>query len=211
MRDQPAVPDAVQVAGAVAAGVGAEDRDRDVVAAVADAERVERLVEIADEVHEELQRDRAVRAIERGVGEPRLVVEDPIHRAVAPRVGPGARRHAGLPRAIAIAIVAGRLRRNVEEVPVERLVGAVVISIGPRRDVGEALRSEQPGDVPARDRRQPLGGEQRDEPMSLPAPRLQSRRRRRWSGARARPPRCEPRSASRRLRRVQGAVTSSAE
>ena len=90
MRDELAVPDAVQVARTVAAGVGAEHHDRNVVAAVADAERVERLMEIADQVHEELQRDRPIRAIERGVGEPRLVVENPIDRAVAPRVGPGA-------------------------------------------------------------------------------------------------------------------------
>ena len=177
MRDQRAVPHAVQVAGIVAAGLRAEDRDRNVVAAVADAQRVERLVEIADEVHQELERDRPVGAIERRVREPRLVVEDPIDRRSRARCRRARPRRRRLPRAVAIAIVAGRVGRNVEEVPVERLVVPFEIPVRPRRHVGERLRPEQPGDVAARDRRQALGGQQRDEPMPLPAPRLDPRRR----------------------------------
>ena len=172
MRDQAAVPDSVEVAGVVAAGVRAEHRYRNVVATVPDAKGVERLMEIADEVHQELQGDRAIRAIERRVREPFLVVQDPVHRAVAPPVAACIGADSGLARAVAIAIVAGRLRRDVEEVPVERLVIPDEILIRPRRHVRQRFRSQQPGHVPARERRQTLGREQRNETVPLSAPRL---------------------------------------
>ena len=175
--NQLAVPDAVQVARMAPACVRAEDGHRDVVAAVPDAERVKRLMKIANQVHQELQGDCPVGAIERQVGEPLLVVEDAVHRAIAP----GALAlgltggHLRLLRTITVAVVARRIRRNVEKVPEERLMDAAVVTIGPRGHVRESLMSQQPGDVALRGRRQLIRGNQADEPMSLHAPRRHAR------------------------------------
>ena len=64
----------------------AEHAHLDVVAAAADAERVKRLMQIADEVHDELQRGRAIGAIELRIAEPLFPVRDAIDDAVAPAI-----------------------------------------------------------------------------------------------------------------------------
>src|SRR5262249_24618054 len=123
MRDERTVPYTVEIARArvvriATARLLAEDGDRDAVAAALDAERVEWLMQIADQMHEELGRDRAIRAIEGHVRQPLLVVGNAIDDAVAPLVEARAGRHRRLQQAVAIAIVAGRVGRNVDEMPV---------------------------------------------------------------------------------------------
>ena len=46
--------------GSLTAIVGPEDRDQDAVAAALDPQRMKRLVQVADEVNEKFQRDRAI-------------------------------------------------------------------------------------------------------------------------------------------------------
>ena len=60
--------------------IGAEDSNQHPVAAPLDRARMKRLMDIADEVHEELERHCAIGAIEAHIGEPLLVVEDSIRR-----------------------------------------------------------------------------------------------------------------------------------
>jgi len=57
-----------------------------VVAASADAERVKRLVQIADEVHDELQRGGAIGAIEFLIAETFFPIGDAIDDAIAPAI-----------------------------------------------------------------------------------------------------------------------------
>jgi hypothetical protein len=89
VRDQVGIPQRVHVAGEaravrIAAVRRPEHRHANAVAAAFDAERVKRLVQITDQVDEELQRNRAVGAIQRTVAEAFLVVADAIDDAVAP-------------------------------------------------------------------------------------------------------------------------------
>ena len=74
---------------------------------------MERLVKIADEVGDELERGGAVGAIEREVGEPLFPLGDAIDGAIAPAIRARAAGDPGLPRTIAIAIVAGRVCWNI--------------------------------------------------------------------------------------------------
>ena len=101
----------------VTAVFGAEHAYVDVVGAVANAERVKRLMQVADQVDQEFQRRRTVSAIERAVRGALFPVGDALHRAVAPPIGAAVFFHAGLARAIAITIVALRVGRDVEVVP----------------------------------------------------------------------------------------------
>ena len=87
------------------------------------------------------------------IGEPLLVIENAIHRTIPPLVRTRSRGDARLPRTIAVPIVRGRGRWNVEVVPVRRLNVVAGLPIGPRRDVGEALVVEEPGNVLPRGRR----------------------------------------------------------
>src|SRR5690606_28774792 len=89
------VPHRVHVAGRrprriAAARRRTEEADRNPVAAALDAAGVPRLVQIADEVHEELEGDRAVGTIEARVGDALLVIADAIDDAVPPDVAAGA-------------------------------------------------------------------------------------------------------------------------
>ena len=150
-----------------------ERANRHIVAAAADAKRVKRLVQIADKVDEEFQRGSAIGAIKCRVGEPLLVIQDAIDGAVAPAIVTRTGGDARLTRTVAIAVVPGRVRRDVEVVPPRRLHVRVDLAIGPRRHIRERLAIEQPGDILPGDRRQSLRGNQTNKPMPKSAPRLE--------------------------------------
>ena len=130
-------------------------------------------MQIADEVHDELQRGGAIGAIELRIAEPLFPIRDPIDDAVAPAIAAAAGGGAGLLRAVAIAIVAARIRRNVQVVPVRRL-HLIAVSESAQLDTSASVwPSSSHATFCLRDRRQPLGGDQSDEAMALPAPRVQ--------------------------------------
>jgi len=178
VRDQAAVPHRVEIArrrlrGIVAAIGGAEHAYDDAVAAAFDTQRVEGLMEIAHEMDEKLQRRRAVRTVERRVGDPLLVIEDPIDRAVAPAVAAITWLDAWLSRAVAIAVVSRRLRRDVQKMPGGGLLVRFDLLVRPGRDISECLFVEEPRHVLSRQRREVTARDQADQPMSLSAPRLE--------------------------------------
>ena len=138
---------------------------------------MKRLVQVADEVDEILERGGAIGAIERLIGSALFHVADAIDRAVAPPVGACAGGDAGLPRTVAIAVVARRVWRDVEVMPRCRLLPVGHLRIGPTRDLGEALAIKQPRDILRGHARQVIGGNQSHEPVALPAPRQQRAQR----------------------------------
>ena len=83
---------------------------------------MKRLVQVADEVDEILERGGAIGAIKRLIGNALFHIADAIHRAVAPLVGACAGGHAGLPRTVAITIVTRGIGRDVEVMPRRRLL-----------------------------------------------------------------------------------------
>ena len=92
-RDQAVIPHRMQVAGngpaAIVAAVGlTEHTDPDVVAAAADAKGVKRLMQIADEVHDELQGGGAIGAIELRVAKAPFPIRDAIDDAITPAIAP---------------------------------------------------------------------------------------------------------------------------
>ena len=108
---------------------------------------MKRLVQIADEVDQELERGRTVSLVEGRIGHARLMVLDPIHDAVAPSIVASACGHAGLPWAITIAVVSSRALAKVDVVPRARLRVVGDLLIGPDGNVGETRIGQQPRNV----------------------------------------------------------------
>ena len=108
---------------------------------------MKRLVQIADEVDKKLERRRAVCPVERCVGHARLVVQNPVHDAIAPSIVATACGHAWLPRAVTIAVVGGRVVAKVDVVPRASLRVVGDLLIGPDRDVCQTRIRQQPRDV----------------------------------------------------------------
>ena len=100
------------------------------------------LVQVTNEMDEELKRDRAVGAVERGVRQPLLVVQDSLHRAVPPPIVSTACENAGLPWTIAVPVVAHGVEWDLNVVPERRLAVINAILIGPNGNVGKACVRE---------------------------------------------------------------------
>jgi hypothetical protein len=85
---------------------------------------VKGLMQITNQVHEELERDRPVGAIQRGIRQPFLVINDPVHNAVTPPVTPTTGGNPWLPWTVAVTVIIHRIERNVDVVPEGRLIVA---------------------------------------------------------------------------------------
>jgi len=150
-----------------------EDLHLHIVAAAPHAERVEGLMEIADEMHDELQCGSAIGAIELWIFEPLLPIRDAIDDAVAPAVVARSGFRARLFRTVAIAIVTSRIRRDVQVVPIRRLHLLARDGVRPAGNISERLPIEQPRHILRGDRCQPSGRDQSNQPMSLCTPGVQ--------------------------------------
>jgi hypothetical protein len=65
-----------------------EYADEDAVPAALLGNRMKRLVDVTNQMHEELERDRAIGTVERPIRETLLMEQDAIDDAVAPAIGP---------------------------------------------------------------------------------------------------------------------------
>jgi len=108
-----------------------------VVAAAPDTERVERLMQVADEMHDELQCGSPVGTIELEVTKPLLPIGNAIDDAIAPAIGARTGGNAGLPRTVAIAIVTGRGGRDIDVVPERCLLLITGDGVGPTRHISQ--------------------------------------------------------------------------
>jgi hypothetical protein len=181
-----------------------EHRHRDAVPAALDAKGMQRLVHVAHEVDEELQRDSPVSAVERRVCQTLLDVANPVDDAVPPRVTTATCGHARLSRAVAVAVVARRLRRDVDVVPEGRLVDAEQILVGPHGHICQRLVSQQCLHLLPRSGRQVVRGYQRHQPVALGVPGANGCRREEREGGETRHRESDRRNAAARRIALHG-------
>ena len=121
VRDHPAVPRGVEIARATPALCRSKLRNQIVVRAACIANRMKRLMHIANEMHDELQRLLPFRRSLRRVRQHLLEECDPIHHTVQViRCRSGMR--IGRLKAIAPIVKSCRAPRNVHKMPVVRLL-----------------------------------------------------------------------------------------
>src|SRR4029078_1010777 len=155
MSNERRVPDAVQITrvhrpAVVGADGRSKRRDKDAVAATLHPERMEGLMEVGDQVHEELERDGPVGAVERGVCQTFLVVANPVDDAITPSVAATVCGNLRLAPAITGTVGAPGVCWNIDEMPEGRLILSFEVLISPYSHIGEPGISKEPSHVPLR-------------------------------------------------------------
>ena len=96
---------------------------------------MKRLVQVADQMHKELECDSPIGSVKPNVGQTISVIRDPVYDAVTPPVEWSSCGNSRLPWAVAVSVVAPCLGRNVNVMPEGGLFVDFPVLVGPYRNI----------------------------------------------------------------------------